>query len=285
MILAVLAREVAAHRGNRVGARPWEEVEHGFLLDRIDLACHKPPVDETREGSPVHVLPHSTEPSRSARDRAAVSAQPAADASITFSLEEHCFFHPAHRRIVAHAAQRENKCFRLLARSRTMTGMSLVQVEQLTKSFGGDTLFAPFSAQIGSGDRIALIGDNGVGKSTLLRLRPATKTRRPARSASLARRAWGTFRKPQAFRTAGCCSKRWRRRSPPCRRRSANCASSRFSLAGDVFRGGPAPLRRAPASLPVRRRVRDRGGGPRRPPRRRLLRCRLHEAGRVPVRR
>ncbi len=51
-----------------------------------------------------------------------------------------------------------------------MIGMSLVQVEQLTKSFGGDTLFAPFSAQIGSGDRIALIGDNGVGKSTLLRL-------------------------------------------------------------------------------------------------------------------
>jgi len=48
--------------------------------------------------------------------------------------------------------------------------MSLVQVEQLTKSFGGDTLFTPFGAQIGAGDRVALIGDNGVGKSTLLRL-------------------------------------------------------------------------------------------------------------------
>ncbi|MDD4903256.1 MAG: ABC-F family ATP-binding cassette domain-containing protein [Candidatus Bipolaricaulis sp.] len=48
--------------------------------------------------------------------------------------------------------------------------MSLVQVEQLTKAFGIDTLFAPFSGQIARGDRIALIGDNGVGKSTLLKL-------------------------------------------------------------------------------------------------------------------
>jgi ATP-binding cassette subfamily F protein 3 len=57
-----------------------------------------------------------------------------------------------------------------------MTGMSLVQIEQLAKSFGGDTLFAPFSAQIGAGDRVALIGDNGAGKSTLLRLLSGDET-------------------------------------------------------------------------------------------------------------
>ena len=46
--------------------------------------------------------------------------------------------------------------------------MSLLQTEQLSKSFGTQRLFAPFSAQVSRGDRIALIGDNGIGKSTLL---------------------------------------------------------------------------------------------------------------------
>ncbi len=48
--------------------------------------------------------------------------------------------------------------------------MTLLQIEHVSKSFGTDLLFAPFSAQITRGDRIALIGDNGVGKSTLLRM-------------------------------------------------------------------------------------------------------------------
>jgi ATP-binding cassette subfamily F protein 3 len=51
-----------------------------------------------------------------------------------------------------------------------MTFMTLLQVDRLTKSFGTHVLFEPFSAQIARGDRIALIGDNGVGKSTLLHL-------------------------------------------------------------------------------------------------------------------
>jgi len=48
--------------------------------------------------------------------------------------------------------------------------MSLVQLDRISKSFGVDVLFDPFSAPIDRGDRIALIGDNGVGKSTLLRM-------------------------------------------------------------------------------------------------------------------
>jgi len=46
--------------------------------------------------------------------------------------------------------------------------MSLLQLDRVTKWYGDRTLFAGFSAQLAPGDRIALIGDNGTGKSTLL---------------------------------------------------------------------------------------------------------------------
>ncbi|MFC2078640.1 ABC-F family ATP-binding cassette domain-containing protein, partial [Candidatus Bipolaricaulota bacterium] len=40
----------------------------------------------------------------------------------------------------------------------------------MSKAFAADILFDPFSTQVARGDRIALIGDNGVGKSTLLKI-------------------------------------------------------------------------------------------------------------------
>ena len=46
--------------------------------------------------------------------------------------------------------------------------MALIQIECVEKSFGTQVLFAPFTAQVSRGNRIALVGDNGVGKSTLL---------------------------------------------------------------------------------------------------------------------
>ena len=48
--------------------------------------------------------------------------------------------------------------------------MSLLQIDRLAKSFAADVLFEPFSTQLSRGDRVALIGDNGVGKSTLMKI-------------------------------------------------------------------------------------------------------------------
>ncbi|MCD6494866.1 ABC-F family ATP-binding cassette domain-containing protein, partial [Candidatus Bipolaricaulota bacterium] len=53
--------------------------------------------------------------------------------------------------------------------------MSLLQIDKLTKSFGAQELFAPFSAAVASGEKIALVGDNGVGKSTLLSIIAGTE--------------------------------------------------------------------------------------------------------------
>jgi len=45
-----------------------------------------------------------------------------------------------------------------------------VQVTGLTKSFGPRTLFANVSSRIGPGDRLAVAGRNGAGRTTLLRI-------------------------------------------------------------------------------------------------------------------
>jgi ATP-binding cassette subfamily F protein 3 len=48
--------------------------------------------------------------------------------------------------------------------------MSLISVSSLTKSFGSFDLFANISFSVGRGARIGLVGPNGVGKTTLLRI-------------------------------------------------------------------------------------------------------------------
>jgi len=48
--------------------------------------------------------------------------------------------------------------------------MSLVKLEDVSLSFGDATLFSNLKLSINSGDRLGIIGDNGTGKSSLLRI-------------------------------------------------------------------------------------------------------------------
>src|SRR5512136_634934 len=48
--------------------------------------------------------------------------------------------------------------------------MSLITVSSLSKSFGAEDLFSGVSFSIAKGARFALVGPNGIGKTTLLRI-------------------------------------------------------------------------------------------------------------------
>src|SRR6185437_32431 len=48
--------------------------------------------------------------------------------------------------------------------------MSLAVIDNVTKRFGADLIFAGASFRIESNERIGLVGPNGAGKSTLLNL-------------------------------------------------------------------------------------------------------------------
>lgn len=56
-------------------------------------------------------------------------------------------------------------------------GKKILDIENITKSYGEKTLFSDFSYSFKKGDKIGLIGDNGCGKSTLLDI--ITKTTEP----------------------------------------------------------------------------------------------------------
>ena len=64
-------------------------------------------------------------------------------------------------------------------------GDEVLTVKNLSKQFGGRTLFSGVELTVRGGERIALLGDNGTGKSTSLKHRqddvPARAARRAAR--------------------------------------------------------------------------------------------------------
>lgn len=64
----------------------------------------------------------------------------------------------------------DERAIRFSFKARRRTGEDVVMGDGLTKGFDGRTLFSGLNFHVRAGERIAILGDNGVGKSTLLKI-------------------------------------------------------------------------------------------------------------------
>ena len=63
----------------------------------------------------------------------------------------------------------DESAIRFRFETRRRTGDDVLMIEELSKGFDGRTLFEHVKMHVRAGDRLAIIGDNGVGKSTLFK--------------------------------------------------------------------------------------------------------------------
>lgn len=63
-----------------------------------------------------------------------------------------------------------NEEMRITLKPRTESGNDVLEVDGLSKSFGNKHLFSGVSLSVKKGEHVAIIGDNGTGKTTLLKI-------------------------------------------------------------------------------------------------------------------
>ena len=64
----------------------------------------------------------------------------------------------------------DERAIRFSFEARRRTGEDVLQLTEMSKSFGEKHLFHDLTLRVRAGDRVALIGPNGVGKSTLIKI-------------------------------------------------------------------------------------------------------------------
>ncbi|HBE78490.1 MAG TPA: hypothetical protein DDW65_12050, partial [Firmicutes bacterium] len=62
------------------------------------------------------------------------------------------------------------KSLKIAFKETTASSRQVLELENISKSFGGNTLFSGVNLRIESGEKVGLIGPNGSGKTTLLRI-------------------------------------------------------------------------------------------------------------------